>query len=183
MQVFTAFNARRQQRGLTLIEACIGLAVIGILTATAAPQLNDTLELRVLEGAAAELATDLQYIRTEAVSRREGVRWTLKAVPGGSCAVIHTGPVNACECAADGAAQCNAPAQLIKSTVHPASKGLTVAASVASIRIEPTHGMTTPAGTIRLIRSDGRELHHVVNIMGRTRTCSPGGEVRGYKPC
>ena len=58
-----------------------------------------------------------------------------------------------------------------------------VQANVASILFDPVHGTSTPAGTVRVIGSTGRELRHVVNVMGRVRTCSPQGGVSGYRAC
>ena len=52
-----------------------------------------------------------------------------------------------------------------------------------SIRFDPIHGMATPAGTMRLTTAGGQTVHHVVNIMGRVRTCSPGASAKGYKAC
>jgi type IV fimbrial biogenesis protein FimT len=47
---------------------------------------------------------------------------------------------------------------------------------------DPVRGTTSPAGTVRVV-SDAGSIHHVVNIMGRARSCSPDGAVKGYKAC
>jgi len=31
--------------------------------------------------------------------------------------------------------------------------------------------------------ASGAEIHQIINIMGRVRTCSPGAKVSGYKSC
>jgi len=31
--------------------------------------------------------------------------------------------------------------------------------------------------------SQGKAIHHVVNIMGRVRSCSPQGDIPGYRAC
>lgn len=46
-----------------------------------------------------------------------------------------------------------------------------------------TRGTVSPTGTVRVIGSDGRALHKVVNVMGRVRTCSPQRSISGYRPC
>jgi type IV fimbrial biogenesis protein FimT len=61
-----------------------------------------------------------------------------------------------------------------------------VQANVASILFDPLHGTSTPTGTLRVVADSGRAVHHVVNIMGRVRTCSPAGAapvVAGYRVC
>ena len=171
------------QRGLTLIEACITLAIASILVGTAVPSFIDSNKKRTLDGSAGELATDLYLARSEAVSRQQGVRVSFHAVASGSCLVIHTGATADCGCDGGGVAQCTNGAALVKSNYFPASHGVNVAANVASMRFDQTNGTVSPTGTVRLTASTGPEVRHVVNIMGRVRTCSPGGLAKGYKAC
>jgi type IV fimbrial biogenesis protein FimT len=44
------------------------------------------------------------------------------------------------------------------------------------------HGTSTPTGTLRLVGGRGRAVHHVVNVMGRVRSCTPAG-VPGWRAC
>jgi type IV fimbrial biogenesis protein FimT len=60
--------------------------------------------------------------------------------------------------------------------------GVNVIANVASMRFDQTNGTVSPAGTIR-VATNGSEVRHVVNIMGRVRSCSPGGSAKGYIVC
>ena len=171
------------QRGLSLIECCATLAIASILVGTAAPSFDGLLKSRRLDGAAAELAVDLHYVRSEAVSRNEGVRVGFQNTVGGSCTVIHTGAAADCPCDSSGVAQCVNGATALKTVFHPASSGVTVQANVASMRFDQTNGTVTPAATVRVTTADGRAVHHVVNIMGRVRSCSPGGLAKGYRAC
>jgi type IV fimbrial biogenesis protein FimT len=171
------------QRGLSLIEVCITLAIVAILAGTAAPSFIETFQKRTLDGSAGELVTDLYLARSAATAHQDGVRFSVYAVAAGSCLVVHTGAVADCACAGDGVAQCTNGASLIKSSFYAASKGVTVTTNASSIRFDPTRGMATPAGTVRITAKDGSAVHHVVNIMGRVRSCSPGGAVKGYKAC
>jgi type IV fimbrial biogenesis protein FimT len=174
----------QQQRGLTLVEACATLAIASILVGTAVPSFIDSDKKRVLDDSAGELSTDLHFARSEAVARQQGVRVvTFHAVASGSCMVIHTGSTADCSCDAGGAAQCTNGAALVKCTFFPASRGVAVAANVASMRFDQTNGTVTPAGTVRVSASNRAQINHVVNIMGRVRTCSPGGSAKGYKAC
>jgi type IV fimbrial biogenesis protein FimT len=61
-----------------------------------------------------------------------------------------------------------------------------VQGNVASILFDPLHGTSTPTGTLKIVGDSGRAVHHVVNIMGRVRTCSPVGAapaVPGFRVC
>jgi type IV fimbrial biogenesis protein FimT len=97
--------------------------------------------------------------------------------------VIHTGAAGDCPCDNIGVAQCTNGSTALKTVFHPADRSVSVQANVASMRFDPTNGTVTPAGTVRVIAADGRAVHHVVNIMGRVRSCSPGGSAKGYKAC
>jgi type IV fimbrial biogenesis protein FimT len=48
---------------------------------------------------------------------------------------------------------------------------------------DPVKGTVTPTATLRVESKDGRALHQVVNLLGRIRTCSPGGKLPGEKTC
>ena len=65
----------------------------------------------------------------------------------------------------------------------PAGRPVTVQANVASMLFHPVRGTTTPAATVKVLGANGYAIHHVVNIMGRVRSCTPGTAIPGYKPC
>lgn len=171
------------QRGITLIEACIVLAVTAIVAGSAAPGMQSLIDARRLDGAATQLATDIQFIRTEAVARNEALRLSWHAAPAGSCYVIHTGNANQCSCAAVGPAQCSGGAREVKTVTIASAEHVGLQANVASVLFDPLHGTSTPAGTWRVIGTGGRAVHHVVNVMGRVRSCSPQAAVPGYRAC
>ena len=172
-----------RQRGLTLIEACITLAIIAILAGSALPSFEQSKNKRVLDGVTAELATDLHYVRSEAVARNSGVRVSFHSTSGTSCTLIHTGAAADCSCDSAGVAQCSNGATLLKSLYLPANGGVAVSANVASMRFDPTNGTVTPAGSVTIVSRDGQAVRHVVNILGRVRSCSPGGTVKDVKVC
>jgi len=174
----------KSQQGITLIEACITLTVATVVAVGAAPNMQQLLEARRFDGIANQLASDLQFTRISAVARNEKVRFTLQTDADGSCYVIHTGNAGACPCgAASGQAVCGSGAREIRTVRLPAFDRVLVQANVASILFDPVHGTSTPAGTVRVIGSNGRELRHIVNVMGRVRTCSTQGNVGGYRTC
>jgi type IV fimbrial biogenesis protein FimT len=169
-------------RGFTLVEALVALAVLAIVAAGAVPGLAGLLDGRRLNAAAAALATDVQAARVDAVARDRVLRLAVQASGAASCWVLHTGPANACACT--GAAPvCGAGATALRTARFDAADRVAVAANVGSIAFDPLHGTATPAGTLRVVGSDGRAVHHVVNAMGRARTCSPGGLAPGHRAC
>ena len=173
----------KKQRGITLVESCVTLAVAAIVAAGAAPSMEQLLDARRLDGAASQLLSDLQFTRISAMARNQRIRFSLQADATGSCYVIHTGSADACRCGASGQVACSPGASEIRTVRLPAADRVLVQANVASILFDPVHGTSTPAGTFRVISANGRELRHVVNVMGRVRTCSPQGNVGGYRAC
>lgn len=183
MPARTALAACASQRGLTLIEVATALAIAAVLIGTALPSFEDTKQRSRLEGIAGELVTDLHYARSEAVTRNEGVRFSFRSDASGSCTLIHTGANADCSCTAAGAATCSNGATLLKSSFHPLSAGTSVSANVPSMRFDASNGTVTPAGSVTIATATGVSLRHVVNIVGRVRTCSPDGSARNVKPC
>ena len=176
---------RRRSRGLTLIETAIVLAVTAIVGATAVPSLAAFIDGRRLDAAAVSLAADIQFVRTEAVARNRTVRLTVRSDAGQSCWIVHTGGAGDCVCGAAAPAVCGGTAVQIKTVVLGPADHVRVQANVASIVFDPLHGTSTPTGTIRLVDNRGREVRHIVNVMGRARSCSPAGAgaVAGWHSC
>jgi type IV fimbrial biogenesis protein FimT len=173
----------QHQRGFTLIEAGIVLAVVAIVAAGAAPSMQSVIDARRLEGTAAQLAGDIRWARSEAIARNAALRLRLQPAANGGCYVIHTSATDECSCLAAGPAQCSGEAQAIKTVALTRADRVSLQSNVASMRFDPLHGTSTPTGTLRVVGANERAIHHVVNIMGRVRSCSPQAAVRGYAAC
>lgn len=169
-----------RQRGFTLIEAGVVTAVLAVAVTAAVPGLQRVLEQRRLDAAATQLAATLQLARNESIARNRVVRVTHDAV--NRCTLLHTGAAGACRCTPRGEAECAAGAVLIRSS--GATPGVAVESNAASLAFDPLHGTVTPAATWRVVAArDGRAIHHVINLMGRVRSCSPDAAVPGYRAC
>lgn len=96
-------DARCRARGFTLIELMVTLAVVAILGMLAAPSFRHLIVSSSLSNLSSDLNGDLQFARTEAVSRQMNVAvaassgawkngWTVEAIPastaGGATAQI-----------------------------------------------------------------------------------------------
>jgi type IV fimbrial biogenesis protein FimT len=163
-------NVCNRQHGLSLVEMAATVAIAAILAGTAVPSLQDSGKRRVLQGTAAQLASDLQFARSEAIARNEGVRVGFHSAPGVACMVIHTGATTDCGCGDQGVAQCTGSAVLIKSSRFAVSSGVEVTANVSSMRFDSSLGTVTPAGTVKVSSASGPSVHHVVSMLGRLRS-------------
>lgn len=172
-----------RQRGFTLIEAGAVIAIGAVLAAGALPGMQDLVAARRFDNAATQLAADIHLTRSAAVMRNQALRLSFRPRPGGSCYVIHTGAANACECGSSGPAVCEGGAREIKTVALADADNVSVQANVASLLFDPVHGTSTPTGTLRVLGANQREVRHIVNIMGRARSCSPAPVVPGYRAC
>jgi len=179
-------SPRNLSRGVTLIETSIVVAIAAVSMTTVAPSFSGFIENRRVDGVASGLQTDIQFVRQEAVLRNQALRLSFYVTSDYSCYVAHTGNHADCGCDAGGNATCAAPVQIIKTVALSAADKVSVVANVSSILFDPLHGTSTPTGTLKVTAKSGRAVHHVVNVMGRVRSCSPHTNVpavAGYRAC
>jgi len=171
------------RRGFSLVEGLIVLAVASVIAGSVLPSFKAAIERRHLEGAAAQLVTDVMYTRSLAVAQDRALRISFRSDAAGACYVVHSGAASDCRCATGGGATaCTRGAQAIKTSSFVTGSAVSVQSNVGSIVFHPLHGTSTPAGTLRVVSRSGAAVHQVVNIMGRVRACTPNS-VAGYPRC
>jgi type IV fimbrial biogenesis protein FimT len=169
-------------RGVTLIETLCVVSIVGTSVGLAAPGLSSWRDQQALLGAAAQLETDIQYARSQAVALNTVVRLSSRTGNDGSCYVVHSGPDDTCSCTPQDGAMCTGSSAVWRQAALPATGRVQLTSRNVSIAFDPEHGTVTPATTFRLQAGNGRALHQVVNIMGRVRSCSPDN-APGFKAC
>lgn len=175
---------RSIQRGLTLAEAMTTTVLAAVAAGLAAPSFTGFFYRQRVEGLAAEVAADLQFVRMEAVSRQRPVRVSFESdAAGTTCYVIHTGGPGDCHCLAGAPAICDTGATEIKTQHFPAGDRAGVRANVTSMLYDPTFGTVSPTATVRIGTADRNGVHHVISLLGRVRTCAPPGGLAGYRAC
>ena len=173
---------RDAESGFTLVEMMVVLVVLGLLTLMAVPAWGEAVQRRRLAGISAELLTDLQYLRSAAVARNANLRIRFQQTAGGSCYVLHTGSTNSCTCSSSGTS-CTASAEALKTVFHPASDGVILTSNSSSLLYSARLGTVTPTATLRLTGSFGITISHIVNLMGRVRTCTEDSAALGHPAC
>lgn len=180
----------RGGRGFTMVELMIAVAIIAIVLTLAAPSFTGFMAKKRVEGVLAELSTDLQYARSEAVARNKNVRVTF----GTGCYVITHYPDSsspASTCSQTGAATLGTGAGLVKQVQlqSGASASLSPLASLTYLEFDPVRGLATfstgsGSGSVDVVSSIGPwQLRATVTAVGSMSVCSPGGSVTGYTSC
>lgn len=75
----------RKNRGLTLLELCVAMALVALLACLAAPTFRTASRNAAVRGAFFELAAGLQLARASAIVQGQRGTLCLSATPGGSC--------------------------------------------------------------------------------------------------
>jgi type IV fimbrial biogenesis protein FimT len=186
----------RSARGFTLIEMLVAVAIAALLLTITVPSFREFLAKKRVEGVASELATDLQYARSESVARNRLVQITF----GANCYVIHALPTTAA--AVSTATSCTQTAastigtgetELKTVQLQTGTTALLAAASTFdSILFDPVKGLpafflgsaSAAAGAVNVTSSVGSwSLSALLSVAGRVSTCSPSATVPGYASC
>lgn len=176
----TVAASPRPLRGLGLPEALIILVLIAILAKAGLAHLQDFTQVRQLRAASADWSRVMVSARQWAFAHHQTVRLELLRI-GGTCLVLHTGSRGDCTGCVEEVA-CKAGTRLLdrSAPLHPVLQGT---ATSTSLTWSPGDRTVSPTGTLKLSLPDGRAIHHVVNLAGRFRLCSPGGLVGGLPAC
>lgn len=146
--------------GFTAVELMVALAIAAILAAVAVPSFTDMQARRRLEGAANELSADLQYARSEAVSRQTNVTLTTTAT---GYSITYAGGT-------------------LKTVTLPTNVSNT---SGVSFVFEGLRGTASTFGNVDVSNSKiTSKLRLMVSMMGRVSLCTPSDATfSGYTTC
>jgi type IV fimbrial biogenesis protein FimT len=172
----------RPTAGFTLIELMVTIAIAVILVSLAAPSFRSYNVKKKVEGTLAELASDIQFARSEAVSRNQTVRMTL----GTNCYSIHpaVGSSATSGCVVTGTDIRTVRVNDSSSVVVAANGGLT-AIDFDSVRGTASFAPTATEGLINVTStgiSSAFNFRARVTEFGRVQICT-SNNVAGYSSC
>lgn len=164
-----------KQKGITLIELLVTLAIVTILTVVSIPAFTSLIERYRIVSATEQLYSTLQYARTEAVKRNTDVYVSFNA--GDSwCYGINTG--SACDCTTPSG--CN-----LGTVSAPSAQQLTLSSSGLisnAIFFESTRGSANTSATITYnIYGSSDLITTSISRLGNIQLCSTG--ISGYTAC
>lgn len=176
---------RAAQQGVSLIEAMCTLFIVSLVAGTALPSVGSLRQKAAVAGAAAQVETDVQFARGQAVALNRSVQLTLREVGGATCYIVHAGPAANCSCNAQdaSAAACSTGSELLRAVSFATEGAVQVRSASKSLTFDPVRGTVTPTATLRVEGRDGKAIHQIVNLLGRVRSCSPQGPATGERAC
>ena len=191
---------RSGHQGFTLVELLIAVAVIAIILVVAAPSFRDMVLMQRLRSITAQLVTDLQFARNEAVSRGTLLRLSFRTNADMTCYTLYTSSVNdnRCDCRLGPGAACVNGNVEVRTVQVPRSLGVQVAIPVVEfgsafafdnvtggLFVIPTDNDARPFDGIRVesFIDDPRKLVVRINRTGRPLVCAPVGSTMTEPAC
>lgn len=191
---------QRRASGVTLVEMLIGVAVIGIVLAVAAPSLSAFMERRRVVAAAGEVAGMFTFARAEANMIWSPVSLHIEPVPANvgdfSCIrVASTGTTDACQCSRRVDQVCLAgTSELLREYILPRSTSVRFDADPAATwSLQPyvvsftRNKFYTTFKDVKIFVTGiktGAKLQVEYNDAGRVRICVPAGSsMTGFPAC
>ncbi|MCC7152197.1 MAG: prepilin-type N-terminal cleavage/methylation domain-containing protein [Rubrivivax sp.] len=205
-----AASKRSSAVGFTLIELLVVMVLMSILIALVAPSFTDTIALQRLRGAHDQLATDVQFTRTEAARLGTFVHLRVqpKAAGKDACYIIFSDTYadaalrnfsTPCDCTLPAGSRCpssgsSPTTRELKTVTLAAFTGLDLAAiNLSQVGFDPVTGMMLartydlmPAPKefiVDTLLDSPRRLQLQVGFTGRVRVCAPAGSTIKATAC
>lgn len=189
--------SKRVRRGFTLIELMVVVGIAALIMTLAAPSFTSLIEMQKLRGVSAQLVTDMQFARSEAISRNTVVRIDFRVNSAMSCYSMYTAPLiqgsqGRCNCTLGPGNACTGLANRVevRTLQVPVSTGVTIRPLPEQLRnsfgFDPTTGgiVSNPNDLgptaiddfrIDVYLDDARKLRTWLERSGRAAVCSPAG--------
>lgn len=165
----------RRQKGLTLVEVMIVVAIIAILSAIAAPSFSRLIEQYSINVISEKMATDIKFARSESIRTQRPVFFystaSANTATGNRCWGIGNLAVGTPVTAANSVCSCATNACTVSNYSTNKQFGVGAATSIAF-----NQNLPTAANRIALTSSNGAfQIQINVNPVGNITRCVPAG--------
>lgn len=178
-----------RERGFTLLELLMTVAVLAIIVSIAVPSMRSAAEKRRVIGAAEQIYSQLQLARSEAIARsapvfmniEAGANWAIGISDDPTCDPTDNAPA----CTLSDANGNNPITRVFTSNEH---RDVSIAATQNQINFRSQRGTATGASINVISTGDtGYLMSVIVGPLGQVTMCSSNADaskyVSGYRPC
>lgn len=173
MQMLTA---GKDNKGFTVIELMVSVAIVGILIAVAAPNMSSYWHEGRLVSATEAIYSQIQLARSVALAKNEDVDVRFPATGAGWCMGITENDTASCTCGS--CSITGMPDKVLISNDYPNTE-VTVSNGVSTFTMP--RGVVTGAGNVVVKLSSGEQATINLSILGRVSVCS--SDLNQYKDC
>ncbi len=165
-------GVRMRQKGFTLIELMITVAVLGVLAAISLPSFQSIIEKRRLVGAADNLTAALQYARSEAIKQNQTVRFQFNTASW--CVGVDDDLGSDCDCTTPSTCTIDTVQKIVSGSDYP-NVDLAVAPEFNDIYIDfdPRQGLPNDSGIFAggdfTLDINGQSKKVCLNVIGRIK--------------
>jgi type IV fimbrial biogenesis protein FimT len=185
----------RGLRGITIIELMVVVAIVAVISVLVAPSFSDMIVMQRLRGVNAQLVTDIQLARSEAVARGMYAGVNFSSDSSQTCYVIYAANdlTTPCNCLLGAGSACSSAGAVAANAVEVKTVSVPISSQVTVQGPDPaatpmgfdsaTGGLkqltgdsgaiALAAATLKVRVDDGRWLWNTVNATGRVTVCAP----------
>jgi type IV fimbrial biogenesis protein FimT len=176
--------------GLTLIELLVAIAIVAVVLGLGVPSLRDWMTAQRVSAVATELATDIRYARSEALSGNSAAGIVFSN-SGKGCYTVYRS-INregSCDCTRPPGSVCTAPLRKeVKTQILPPTGAISIylPGSLSEIYGAGSALNNEGAGLAVQINGGGTRqlLVQTTNGLHHPTVCKPAGStIVGFKPC
>jgi len=183
-----------KQKGFTLIEIMIVVAVLAIIATIAVPGMGNLLQSNKLRGATGQFFADIQFARSESIKQNSNISisvtsngsttWCYGLSNNSGCDCTITSPAAAGACAIT-----QSGTKVLKVGQSSEFTGILLTSPTGTSQtvatFDPVRGIATASGSIILQSANNSETHVDISALGKISNCSPAGaqNITGFPEC
>ncbi|UUX94601.1 GspH/FimT family pseudopilin [Aquabacterium sp. J223] len=170
---------RLSSSGFTVVEMMVVVVVVAVLLALAVPSFTDLLARQRLAAAGAELASNLQLARSEALQRQQQIGVAFS--PADACYVVY--PMKAadgCDCRTH---LCDVGMKPIKFTTLEPAWAIHLSTTAPVLQLVPDRGAPVAAVSVTLTHGRAGSLVVTMAPSGSVSACANGAPLGSLPTC